>query len=89
MPVFIHGICRFGHGTPGFLVEARTISDVASRQNLEVPHRDTKKRGQSRALTPYAAMPVRSFVRHFREEFAHYIEHGHSVLDKKNTSAAA
>jgi NADH-quinone oxidoreductase subunit F len=32
------------------------------------------------ALGDAAAMPVRSFVRHFRHEFEHYIEHGHSLV---------
>ncbi|MEQ8234031.1 MAG: NADH-quinone oxidoreductase subunit NuoF [Gammaproteobacteria bacterium] len=41
------------------------------------------------ALGDAAAMPVRSFVRHFRHEFAHYIEHGHSILSAKGQSAAA
>ena len=41
------------------------------------------------ALGDAAAMPVQSFVKQFREEFVHYIEHGCSVLDKKDNSAAA
>lgn len=32
------------------------------------------------ALGDAAAMPVRSFVREFREEFEHYIEHGRSLV---------
>jgi NADH-quinone oxidoreductase subunit F len=32
------------------------------------------------ALGDAAAMPVRSFVKHFRDEFAYYIEHGHSMV---------
>ncbi|WP_018234089.1 NADH-quinone oxidoreductase subunit NuoF [Thioalkalivibrio thiocyanodenitrificans] len=32
------------------------------------------------ALGDAAAMPVRSFVRHFRHEFEHYIEHGHGLV---------
>jgi NADH-quinone oxidoreductase subunit F len=31
------------------------------------------------ALGDAAAMPVRSFVKHFRHEFEHYIEHGRSI----------
>jgi NADH-quinone oxidoreductase subunit F len=31
------------------------------------------------ALGDAAAMPVRSFIRHFRPEFAHYIEHGRGL----------
>ena len=41
------------------------------------------------ALGDAAAMPVRSFVKHFRHEFAHYIEHGHSILEARGQSAAA
>jgi len=41
------------------------------------------------ALGDAAAMPVRSFLRHFRPEFAHYVEHGHSIFDSKGRSAAA
>ena len=33
------------------------------------------------ALGDAAAMPVHSFIRHYREEFVHYIEHGCSLLD--------
>jgi NADH-quinone oxidoreductase subunit F len=32
------------------------------------------------ALGDAAAMPVRSFVKHFRSEFEHYIEKGYSVV---------
>jgi len=33
------------------------------------------------ALGDAAAMPVRSFVKHYREEFEHYIEHKCSMVD--------
>ncbi len=33
------------------------------------------------ALGDAAAMPVRSFLKHFRHEFEYYIEHGHSMVD--------
>ncbi len=33
------------------------------------------------ALGDAAAMPVRSFIKHYRHEFQYYIEHGHSLLD--------
>ncbi len=39
------------------------------------------------ALGDAAAMPVRSFVRHFRAEFEHYIEHGCSLLAKPAAAA--
>jgi NADH-quinone oxidoreductase subunit F len=40
------------------------------------------------ALGDAAAMPVRSFVKHFRHEFSYYIEHGHSMVagDKGRSS---
>jgi len=41
------------------------------------------------ALGDAAAMPVCSFVRHFRAEFEHYIQHGYSILDPRARSAAA
>jgi NADH-quinone oxidoreductase subunit F len=40
------------------------------------------------ALGDAAAMPVRSFIRNFRSEFEHYIEHGTSVLDARTKTAA-
>ncbi|ALG67830.1 NADH-quinone oxidoreductase subunit NuoF [Beggiatoa leptomitoformis] len=40
------------------------------------------------ALGDAASMPVLSFVREFPEEFKHYIEHGHSLLDTKRAEAA-
>ena len=39
------------------------------------------------ALGDAAAMPVRSFVKLFREEFVHYIEHKCSILDKRARAA--
>ena len=41
------------------------------------------------ALGDAAAMPVRSFIKHFRHEFEYYIEHGHSILEARGHSAAA
>jgi NADH-quinone oxidoreductase subunit F len=32
------------------------------------------------ALGDAAAMPVRSFVKHFRSEFEHHIEHGRCLV---------
>ena len=34
------------------------------------------------ALGDAAAMPVWSFVKHFRHEFEHYVEHKRSIVDK-------
>jgi NADH-quinone oxidoreductase subunit F len=42
------------------------------------------------ALGDAAAMPVRSFLKHFRHEFVYYIEHGRSIVaDQGATTAAA
>jgi NADH-quinone oxidoreductase subunit F len=41
------------------------------------------------ALGDAAAWPVQSFVKHYRHEFEHYIEHGHSILEAGGQSAAA
>ncbi len=41
------------------------------------------------ALGDAAAMPVRSFIRHYRAEFEHYIEHGRSMLDVSPSSEKA
>ena len=33
------------------------------------------------ALGAAAAMPVWSFIKHFRQEFEHYVEHKRSIVD--------
>lgn len=39
------------------------------------------------ALGDAAAMPVQSFIQHYREEFVHYVKHGHSMVNKQETAA--
>jgi len=57
-----------GKGTPSDLDK---LDDVAS-----------KIEGRTIcALGDAAAMPVRSFIKHFRHEFEYYIEHGRSMVD--------
>ncbi|MGC9457658.1 MAG: NADH-quinone oxidoreductase subunit NuoF [Halothiobacillaceae bacterium] len=57
-----------GKGTPADLDK---LDDVAS-----------KIEGRTIcALGDAAAMPVRSFIKHFRPEFEYYIEHGRSMVD--------
>lgn len=41
------------------------------------------------ALGDAAAMPVRSFLKHFRHEFEHYIHHGCSILDVTHKRSVA
>lgn len=38
------------------------------------------------ALGDAAAMPVASFIQHFRPEFEHYVQHGHSLLRAKSAA---
>jgi NADH-quinone oxidoreductase subunit F len=40
------------------------------------------------ALGDAAAMPVRSFIKHFRPEFEYFIEHGRSLVEEKLGKAA-
>ena len=40
------------------------------------------------ALGDAAAMPVRSFVKHYRHEFEYYIEHGRSLVAEQLGDAA-
>jgi NADH-quinone oxidoreductase subunit F len=39
------------------------------------------------ALGDAAAWPVQSFVRHFRHEFEHYVDHGHSIVEARGNAA--
>jgi NADH-quinone oxidoreductase subunit F len=39
------------------------------------------------ALGDAAAWPVQSFVKHFRREFEHYVEHGHSLVEARGEAA--
>ncbi|MBL4762087.1 MAG: NADH-quinone oxidoreductase subunit NuoF [Gammaproteobacteria bacterium] len=41
------------------------------------------------ALGDAAAMPVRSFLKHFRHEFEHYVNHGCSILDATHKRSVA
>jgi NADH-quinone oxidoreductase subunit F len=39
------------------------------------------------ALGDAAAWPVQSFVKHFRHEFEHYVEHGHGLVEARGRAA--
>lgn len=39
------------------------------------------------ALGDAAAMPVQSFIEHYREEFIHYVEHGCSLVNQQQSAA--
>jgi NADH-quinone oxidoreductase subunit F len=38
------------------------------------------------ALGDAAAMPVWSFIKHYRPEFEYYVKHGHSMVDQGGAS---
>jgi NADH-quinone oxidoreductase subunit F len=61
----------------GKLADIDTLDDVAG-----------KIKGRTIcALGDAAAMPVQSFIQHFREEFVHYVEHGRSMVTKQEDAA--
>jgi len=39
------------------------------------------------ALGDAAAMPVQSFIKHYREEFVYYVEHGRSMVNADDVAA--
>ena len=41
------------------------------------------------ALGDAAAMPVRSFIQHYRHEFVHYVEHGRSIVQTEASDSVA
>lgn len=71
-------LCRIVEGK-GQLEDIDKLDDVA-----------TKIEGRTIcALGDAAAMPVHSFIKHYRDEFVHYIEHGCSILDAAKQKDAA
>jgi len=76
--------CREGTGWLYRMV-TRIVRGQASLNDLDrLEHVARRIEGRTIcALGDAAAMPVRSFLRHFRPEFEHYIEHGHSVPEAR------
>ena len=61
----------------GKLTDIDTLDDVAG-----------KIKGRTIcALGDAAAMPVQSFIQHYREEFVHYVKHGRSMVAKQEDAA--
>jgi len=61
----------------GELADIDTLDDVAG-----------KIKGRTIcALGDAAAMPVQSFIQHYREEFVHYVKHGQSMVAKQEDAA--
>jgi len=81
--------CREGTGWL-YRMLTRVVRGQASMEDLERLDQ-VAKRIEGRticALGDAAAMPVRSFLKHFRPEFEYYIEHGHSIVADRTAAAA-
>ncbi|MGD8934608.1 MAG: NADH-quinone oxidoreductase subunit NuoF [Gammaproteobacteria bacterium] len=81
--------CREGTGWL-YRMLTRIVEGKGSMQDLEKLD-DVASKIEGRticALGDAAAMPVRSFVKHFRHEFEHYIEHGKSMVAGASNKAA-
>lgn len=81
--------CREGTGWV-YRVLTRIVRGQGKHEDLErLDHVARRIEGRTIcALGDAAAMPVRSFLRHFRPEFEHYIEHGCSVLADRDRAVA-
>ncbi len=81
--------CREGTGwlyrmLTRILQGAGTIDDIARLDDVA-----SKIAGRTIcALGDAAAMPVQSFIKHYRHEFEHYIKHGRSVVGDERARAA-
>ncbi len=81
--------CREGTGWM-YRVITRIIEGQGKEQDLDLLD-NVAERIQGRticALGDAAAMPVTSFLKHYRHEFQHYIDHGHSMVDVQKSEAA-
>lgn len=81
--------CREGTGWL-YRVLTRLVNGQGEYADLErLDHVARRIEGRTIcALGDAAAMPVRSFLRHFRPEFEHYVEHGRSLLADSQSTAA-
>ena len=81
--------CREGTGWM-YRVITRIIEGEGRQQDLDLLD-NVAERIQGRticALGDAAAMPVTSFLKHYRHEFQHYIDHGRSMVDVQKSKAA-
>ena len=80
--------CREGTGWL-YRMLTRIVRGEAMMEDLErLEHVARRIEGRTIcALGDAAAMPVRSFLRHFRPEFEYYIEHGRSMLADRAAAA--
>ncbi|MDZ7749593.1 MAG: NADH-quinone oxidoreductase subunit NuoF [Halofilum sp. (in: g-proteobacteria)] len=80
--------CREGTGWL-YRMLTRVVNGQASMDDLErLDHVARRIEGRTIcALGDAAAMPVRSFLKHFRPEFEHYVEHGCSMPADRTAAA--
>jgi len=81
--------CREGTGWM-YRVITRIVEGKGKPEDLDLLD-NVAARIQGRticALGDAAAMPVASFLKHYRHEFAYYIEHGRSMLEGQDSVAA-
>ena len=80
--------CREGTGWL-YRMLTRIVNGEGTLQDIDILD-DVAGRIQGRticALGDAAAMPVQSFIKHYREEFVHYVEHGRSIVSKQEIAA--
>ena len=80
--------CREGTGWL-YRMLTRIVNGEGTLQDIDILD-DVAGNIQGRticALGDAAAMPVQSFIKHYREEFVHYIEHGRSIVNTREKAA--
>ena len=82
--------CREGTGWL-YRMLTRIVEGKGQREDLErLDDVASKIEGHTIcALGDAAAMPVRSFLKHFRDEFVHYIDHGRSLVGGAGSAGQA
>ena len=82
--------CREGTGWLHRVV--RRIANGQGRPDDLEQLDDMARRIEGRTICAFgdaAATPIRSFLKHYREEFEYFVEHGRSMVDAGSTRAAA
>ena len=82
--------CREGTGWLHRVV--RRIANGQGRPDDLEQLDDMARRIEGRTICAFgdaAATPIRSFLKHYREEFEYFVEHGRSMVDAGSTPAAA
>ncbi len=82
--------CREGTGWVNRVLK-RIVAGVGTRKDLDLLLEVVGKiEGHTIcAFGDAAAWPVQSFIKHYRHEFEYFIDHGHSMVEKEKSPAAA